>query len=61
MIRKFDGASASEVSDLLHNIGLAAPDTVELCWKLNESGCTLPLTELNPEECAQALYDWLKA
>lgn len=47
--------------DLLHNIGLAAPDTVELCWKLNESGCNLPLTKLNPEECAQALCDWLKA
>lgn len=58
-----DGSPQSVFSqvDLLHNIGLAAPDTVELCWKLNESGCTLPLTELNPEECAQALYDWLKA
>ena len=47
--------------ELLHSIGLAAPDSVELCWKLNQAGFNLPLDKLNPEECAQALCDALKA
>lgn len=46
---------------LLHDIGLAAPESVELCWKLNQEGFQLPLTKLDPKECAQALYDWLEA
>lgn len=46
---------------LLHSIGLAAPQGVELCWALNQQGYQLPLTTLEPEECAQALYDWIKA
>ncbi len=46
---------------LLHGIGLAAPEGVELCWVLNQQGYHLPLTALEPEECAQALYDWIKA
>ncbi len=46
---------------LLHGIGLAAPQGVELCWALNQQGYHLPLTTLEPEECAQALYDWIKA
>ena len=46
---------------LLHGIGLAAPQGVELCWALNQQGYQLPLTTLEPEECAQALYDWIKA
>ena len=45
--------------ELLHNIGLAAPDAVELCWELNKEGFDLPLTNLDPEECAQALKNWL--
>ena len=45
----------------LHTIGLAAPETVELCWELNRQGCHLPLDALEPEECAQALYDLVKA
>ena len=45
--------------ELLHNIGLAAPDAVELCWELNKEGFDLPLTNLDPEECAQALQKWL--
>ena len=45
----------------LHSIGLAAPDTVELCWELNKHGFTLPLERLEAEECAQALYDAIKA
>lgn len=44
----------------LHEIGLAAPDTVELCWELNKEGFTLPLERLNTEECVQALYDAVK-
>lgn len=46
---------------LLHGIGLAAPEGVELCWALNQQGYHLPLTALEPEECVQALYDWIKA
>ncbi len=45
---------------LLHDIGLAAPDAVELCWELNKQGFHLPLTKLDPEECAQTLYELLK-
>ena len=47
--------------ELLHGIGLASPETVELCWELNRQGCHLPLDALEPEECAQALYDLVKA
>ena len=46
---------------LLHDIGLAAPESVELCWALNKEGCKLPLDALEPKECAQVLYDWIKA
>ena len=45
----------------LHDIRLAAPDTVELCWELNKEGFDLPLERLSTEECAQALYDAVKA
>jgi len=47
--------------ELLHEIGLASPDTVELCWELNKCGFSLPLDKLDIEECAQALYDAVKA
>ena len=47
--------------EMLHKLGLAAPDSVELCWALRQKGFNLPLDALTPEECAQALYDWLKA
>ena len=46
--------------ELLHSIGLAAPDSVELCWELNKQGFTLPLDKLEPEECAQALLEFVK-
>ena len=46
--------------DKLHSLGLAAPETVELCRSLNEKGFSLPLDRLNTEECAQVLYDTLK-
>ena len=44
----------------LHEIALAAPETVELCWELNQNGFALPLDRLDAEECAQTLYDTLK-
>ena len=47
--------------ELLHGIGLASPETVELCWELNRQGLHLPLDALEPEECAQALYNLVKA
>ena len=47
--------------EMLHEIGLAAPDPVELCWLLRQKGAQLPLDALTPEECAQALFAWLKA
>ena len=49
----------SQVEEL-HKIGLAAPETGELCWQLNQQGFNLPLTRLNAEECAQTLYEDLK-
>ena len=47
--------------ELLHSIGLASPETVELCWELNQVGFDLPLDKLDAKECAQALFDYLKA
>ena len=47
--------------ELLHGIGLAAPETVELCLELNQEGFDLPLDKLDPKECAQALYDMVMA
>ena len=47
--------------ELLHGIGLAAPETVELCWNLNREGFDLPLDKLDPKECAQALYNFVMA
>ncbi len=47
--------------ELLHGIRLAAPETVELCYELNKCGFDLPLDRLSEKECAQVLYDQLKA
>ena len=41
--------------ELLHSIGLAAPESVELCWRLNREGFRLPLDRLTPQECAETL------
>ena len=41
--------------ELLHNLGLAAPETVELCNELNREGFDLPLDALSVEECADAI------
>ena len=43
--------------ELLHSIGLAAPEPVELCYALNQAGFQLPLDRLDPEECARCLYE----
>lgn len=58
-----DGAPGQVFAQVekLHTMGLAAPDTVELCYHLNKIGFDLPLERLNAEECAQALYEELKA
>ncbi|MBO5892084.1 MAG: energy-coupling factor transporter ATPase [Oscillospiraceae bacterium] len=57
-----DGAPSLVFSQVenLHNIGLAAPETVELCNELNKKGFNLPLDKLDPTECAQILYESLK-
>ncbi len=46
--------------EVLHGIGLAAPETVELCHALKEEGFDLPLDALSPEECARAIAACLK-
>ena len=46
--------------ELLHNLGLAAPETVELCYELNKVGFNLPLDQLDINECAQTLYSAVK-
>ena len=58
-----DGTPAEVFSqvELLHSIRLAAPETVELCNELNKYGFNLPLDKLEADECAQALYDAIKA
>ena len=47
--------------ELMHELGLAAPETVELCNELNKLGFRLPLDCLDEKECAQALLNALKA
>ena len=42
--------------DYMHELGLAAPETVELCHALNKLDFGLPLDLLDTEDCAQALY-----
>ena len=46
--------------ELLHGLGLAAPETVELMHSLNAEGFDLPLDMLETEECAQTLYEAIK-
>lgn len=58
-----DGEPKSVFSqvDKLHEIGLRAPETTELCWALNQQGCHLDITCLDENECAQTLYDAFSA
>ena len=46
--------------DTLHQIGLRAPETVELCYALNQQGFSLPLDRLTAEDCAQTLLEAVK-
>ena len=39
----------------LRELGLAAPDTVELLYELNAQGCHLPLDAVTVDECADAI------
>ena len=45
----------------IHDLGLAAPETVELCYALNREGFNLPLDQIETNECVQALYDAVMA
>ena len=45
--------------ELLHGLGLAAPETVELAWRLNQEGLSMPLDGLEPDECAENLMQML--
>ena len=58
-----DGTPKDVFSDveMMHDLGLAAPETVELCFELNKLGFDLPLDQLDEIECAQALYNAVKA
>ncbi len=57
-----DGKPKDIFSDVeyVHSLGLAAPETVELCWSLNQDGFQLPLDLMDSEDCAQAIFDALK-
>lgn len=57
-----DGTPREVFSEVarLHQLGLAAPETVELCYELNKVGFDLPLDQLDTEECAQTLFKMLK-
>lgn len=47
--------------ELLHGIGLGAPETVELCWALNRAGMDIPLDRLSPKACAEAIAKAIKS
>ena len=57
-IIRADGAPKAVFSNIeyMHELGLAAPETVELCHELNKLGFELPLDLLETEDCAQAIY-----
>ena len=57
-----DGAPKDVFSDVeaIHALGLASPETVELCYELNKCGFSLPLDLLDTDECVQTLYEALK-
>ena len=41
--------------ETLHELGLAAPDTVELLYRLRRAGVDVPLTGLTVDECADTI------
>ena len=58
-----DGAPKEVFQDVegLKRVGLTVPETTQLLWELRHEGLDVPLDALSDEECAQALYDLLKA
>ncbi|MBO5050541.1 MAG: energy-coupling factor transporter ATPase [Oscillospiraceae bacterium] len=44
----------------LHEMGLRAPETTELCWMLKQQGFEVRVDCLDEEECAQTLYNAFK-
>ena len=47
--------------ELLRSVGLSIPETTELLYALRADGFDLPLDALSIDQCAQALYDRIKA
>ena len=47
--------------ELLRSVGLSVPETTELLYALRTDGFDLPLDALSIDQCAQALYDRIKA
>ena len=58
-----DGAPKEVFQDVegLKRVGLTVPETTQLLWELRQEGLDVALDALSDEECAQALYDLLKA
>ena len=56
-----DGAPREVFSQVekLRSVGLTVPQTTELLWELKQAGCSVPLTAISDEECAQVLCDLL--
>jgi len=57
-----DGAPQEVFSHVqeLHDMGLAAPDTVELLHELKKCGMDVPLTAMSVEDCAGAIIKELR-
>ena len=57
-VLRADGKPRDVFADIeyMHELGLAAPETVELCHELNKLGFELPLDLLDAGDCAKALY-----
>ena len=58
-----DGTPAEVFSqvELLRSVGLSVPETTKLLYALRADGFDLPLDALSIDQCAQALYDRIKA
>ena len=58
-----DGTPAEVFSqvELLRSVGLSVPETTELLYALRADGFDLSLDALSIDQCAQALYDRIKA
>ena len=54
-------AAAKQRVEELKAVGLTVPETTQLLWELRQEGLNVPLDALSDEECAQALYQLLKA